>query len=84
MAQRLLFTASATARGRENRRRTSTMPPCSFERGEPAQPPATIPSHRKDAWLKGWADQKTFMERKATGRKQKHKAGAKQVDLDSR
>lgn len=31
------------------------------ERGEPAQPPATIPRQRK-AWLKGWADQKAFME----------------------
>ena len=25
------------------------------ERGEPAQPPATILRHRKEAWLKGWA-----------------------------
>jgi hypothetical protein len=41
------------------------------ERGEPAQPPATIPRQRKDAWLKGWADQKTFME--AAGRKQSRK-----------
>ena len=41
------------------------------ERGEPAQPPVTIPLHRKDAWLKGWADQKAFMEHKAAVRKQK-------------
>jgi hypothetical protein len=30
------------------------------ERGEPAQPPATISRHRKDAWLKGWAHQQAF------------------------
>jgi hypothetical protein len=27
-----------------------------YERGEPAQPPVTIARHRRDAWLKGWAD----------------------------
>jgi hypothetical protein len=42
-----------------------------YERGDPAQPPGTIPLHCKDAWLKGWADQKAFMERQAAGRKQK-------------
>ena len=41
-----------------------------YERGEPAQPPVTIPRHRRDAWLKGWADQKVFVERQAAGRKQ--------------
>ena len=41
------------------------------ERGEPAQPPATIPRDRKEAWLKGWTDQQAFMERQAAGRKQK-------------
>jgi hypothetical protein len=40
------------------------------ERGEPAQAPATVPRHRKDAWLKGWADQQAFMERQATGKAQ--------------
>ena len=40
-----------------------------YERGEPAQPPVAIPRHRKDAWLKGWAGQKAFMERQAAGRK---------------
>jgi hypothetical protein len=34
-----------------------------YERGDPAKPPAIIPRHRRDAWLKGWADQKAFMER---------------------
>jgi hypothetical protein len=43
------------------------------ERGEPAQPPVTIPCHRKDAWLKVWADQKTFMERQPAGRKRSRK-----------
>ena len=38
-----------------------------YERGEPGQPPATIPRGRKDAWLKGWAEQKAFLERQATG-----------------
>ena len=38
-----------------------------YERGETAQPPATIPRSRKDAWLKGWAEQKVFMERQAAG-----------------
>ena len=47
-----------------------------YECGEPAQPPATIPLHRKDAWLKGWAEQKAFMERQAAGRKQKPSAAA--------
>jgi hypothetical protein len=42
-----------------------------YERGEPVQPPASIPRHRKDAWLKGWVDQKAFME--AAGRKQSRK-----------
>jgi hypothetical protein len=50
-------------------------------RGEPAQPPATVPRHRKEAWLKGWADQQAFMERQATGKAQnrgkRRKAGAK-------
>jgi hypothetical protein len=40
-----------------------------YERGEPAQPPVTIPRHRKEAWLKGWAEQQAFMERQAAGRK---------------
>jgi hypothetical protein len=47
-----------------------------YERGEPAQPPVTIPPHRKDAWLKGWAEQKAFMERQATGWKEKLPAAA--------
>jgi hypothetical protein len=47
-----------------------------YERGEPAQPPGTIPRHRRDAWLKGWADQKAFMERQAAARKQKPPATA--------
>jgi hypothetical protein len=42
-----------------------------YDRGESAQPPATVPRDRKEAWLKGWADQQAFMERQATGRKQK-------------
>jgi hypothetical protein len=50
------------------------------ERGEPA-PPATIPRQRKDAWLKGWADQRAFVERQAAAkppnRGKRHKAGAK-------
>jgi hypothetical protein len=32
-----------------------------YDRGEPAQPPSTIPTHRRDAWLQGWADQQAFM-----------------------
>ena len=40
-----------------------------YERGEPAQPPVTIPPRRKDAWLKGWVDQKVFVERQAAVRK---------------
>jgi hypothetical protein len=51
------------------------------ERGEPAQPPAAIPRQRKDAWLKGWPDQKVFMERRAAGKAQnrgkRRKAAAK-------
>jgi hypothetical protein len=51
------------------------------ERGEPARPPATIPRHRKDAWLRGWMDQKAFVERQAAGttqsRGKRHKANAK-------
>ena len=47
-----------------------------YERGEPAQPPVAIPRHRKDAWLKGWAGQKAFMERQAAGRKQELPAAA--------
>ena len=39
-------------------------------RGEPAQPPATVPRQRKDAWLKGWADQQAFVERQAARKKQ--------------
>jgi hypothetical protein len=38
-----------------------------YDRGEPAQPPATIPIERKQAWLKGWADQKSFMEVRKRG-----------------
>jgi hypothetical protein len=45
-----------------------------YDRGELAQPPATIPPDRRDAWLKGWADQKTFVE--AVGRKRGRKASA--------
>jgi hypothetical protein len=40
-----------------------------YDLGEPAQPPVIIPCHRKDAWLKGWADQKAFTERLAAGKK---------------
>jgi hypothetical protein len=51
------------------------------ERGEAAEPPASIPREGRDAWLKGWADQQAFMERQAAGKVQnrgKHrKAGAK-------
>ena len=47
-----------------------------YERGEPAQPPVTIPRHRRVAWLKGWADQKVFVERQAAGRKQNPPATA--------
>jgi hypothetical protein len=41
------------------------------ERGEPAQPPATVTRQCKGAWLTGWADQKAFMERQGSRRKQK-------------
>ena len=48
---------------------------------QPAQPPATVPRHRKEAWLKGWMDQQAFMERqaaaKAQNRGKRRKAGAK-------
>ena len=44
-----------------------------YGRGEPAQPPPTIPRHRKDAWLKGWADQQAFMDRHPAVRKHKQK-----------
>ena len=47
-----------------------------YERGEPVQPPVTIPSHRKDAWLKGWAEQRAFLERQVAGRKQELPAAA--------
>ena len=47
-----------------------------YERGEPAQPPVTIPRQRRDAWLKGWAEQKAFLERQAAGRKQELPAAA--------
>jgi len=42
-----------------------------FDRGEPAWPPPTIPSHRMDAWLNGWADQKAFTEHQTARRKRK-------------
>ena len=52
-----------------------------YDRGEPALPPATLPRHRKDAWLKGSADQQAFVERQATGKAQnrgkRRKSGAK-------
>jgi hypothetical protein len=38
------------------------------ERGEPVQPPTSVPRQREDAWLKGWADQQAFMERQAAGK----------------
>jgi hypothetical protein len=47
-----------------------------YERGEPAQPPVTIPRHRKDAWLKGWAEQMAFMGRRAAEWKRKPPASA--------
>ena len=47
------------------------------ERVEPAQPPATIPRHRKDAWLKGWVDQKAFMERQPVVRKKQNRDAPK-------
>ena len=47
-----------------------------YERGEPAQPPATIPRQRRDAWLKGWAEQRALLERQAAGRRQELPAAA--------
>jgi hypothetical protein len=41
--------------------------------GQPVQPPPTIPRHRKNAWLKGWADQQAFMDRHPAVRKQSRK-----------
>jgi hypothetical protein len=42
-----------------------------YDRGEPPQPPPAIPSHRMDAWLNGWTDQKAFTEHQTARRNRK-------------
>jgi hypothetical protein len=39
------------------------------QRGDPATPPPTIPSNRREAWLKGWADQRALDDRQTAQRK---------------